>query len=85
MGRLGIAAALGQAAWAAARQWRSLPSHRRERLQVLLRRSGGRPSGLSAAERQELRGIVGELHLGDVLRESAMRASGIRTRTRKLS
>jgi hypothetical protein len=30
---------------------------------------------VSAAERQELRALVAELNLGDVLRDSAMRAS----------
>ncbi len=76
MGRLGIATALGQAAWSIRRQWMALPPDRRERLQALLRQSGGRPSSLSPAERQELRGIVAELNLGEVLRNSAMRASG---------
>jgi hypothetical protein len=77
-----MAASAGQAAWATRRQWQSLPAERRERLQGLLRQSGGRPSNLSAAERQELRGLFGELHLGDVLRDSAMRASrrGLRRR-----
>jgi hypothetical protein len=66
---------VGQAAWATGRQWRALPAERRDRLQVLLRQSAGRPSNLSAAERQELRGLVSELNLGEVLRDSAMRAS----------
>lgn len=75
MGRMTVAASLGQAAWAAGRQWRALPAERRARLQALLRQSGGRPSNLSTADREELRMLVGELNLGDVLRNSAMRAS----------
>lgn len=82
MGRMTVAASLGQAAWAAQRQWRALPAHRRARLQALLRQSAGRPANLSTAERHELRMLVGELNLGDVLRESTMRASrrGLRRR-----
>jgi uncharacterized protein YbgA (DUF1722 family) len=75
MGRLTVAAALGQAARGARRQWQALPPERRNRLQVLLRQSGGRPSNLSAAERRELQAIVAELRLGEVVRQSAMRAS----------
>jgi hypothetical protein len=75
MGRMTMAATLGQAAWATRRQWRALPAERRDRLQALLRQATGGPSNLSAAERTELRGLVGELRLGDVLRDSATRAS----------
>jgi hypothetical protein len=75
IGRMTLAASLGQAAWATRRQWRALPAERRDRLQALLRQSAGRPSNLSAAERQELRELVGELNLGDVLRDSATRVS----------
>lgn len=75
VGRMTIAASLGQAAWATRRQWQALPIDRRERLQALLRQSGGRPSNLSRAERQEAGGLIGELNLGDVLRDSATRAS----------
>ncbi len=75
MGGFTVAASLGQAGWAARRQWRALPAERRARLQALLRQSAGRPSNLSTDERQELRRLVGELNLGDVLRESTRRAS----------
>jgi hypothetical protein len=83
MGRMTMAATLGQAAWATRRQWRALPAERRDRLQALLRQSAGRPSKLSAAERRELQELVGELGLGDVLRDSTMRASrhGLRRRS----
>jgi hypothetical protein len=75
VGRLTVAASLGRAAWATRRQWQALPAERRDRLQTLLRQSAGRPSNLSPAERQELGRLIGELNLGDVLREGAMRAS----------
>jgi hypothetical protein len=80
LGRLTIAASLGQAAWATRRQWQGLPVEHRSRLQALLRQSAGGPANLSAAERQELSKLVGELNLGEVLRKSAMRASRRRRR-----
>src|SRR5438045_829396 len=43
LGRLTIAASLGQAAWATRRQWQALPPERRSRLQALLRQSAGGP------------------------------------------
>jgi hypothetical protein len=75
MGRMTLAASVGQAAWATRRQWRALPAERRDRLAALVRQSAAGPSNLSAAERQELRGLVGELRLSEVLRDSAMRGS----------
>ncbi len=75
MGRLTVAAAIGQAALGAKRRWKALPAERRNRLQALLRQSAGRPSNLSASERRELQTIVAELNLGDVVRQSATRAS----------
>lgn len=83
MGRMTIAASLAQGAWAARRQWRALPSERRARLQALLRQSAGRPSNLSPAERQELQTLLGELNLGAVLRETAMKVSSPRGFRRK--
>jgi hypothetical protein len=76
IGRLGLAASLGQAAWATQRQWQQMPRRRRARLQALVRQSGGRPSRLSAAERRELWGLIGDLNLGEVLRAGATNASG---------
>lgn len=75
MGRLTIAATLGQAALATRRQWQALPAGRRERLQVLLRQAAKGPANLSPVERQELRGLAGELNLGGVLRDTAMNMS----------
>jgi hypothetical protein len=76
LGKLTIAASVGQAAWATLRQWQALPPERRTRLQALLRQSAGGPANLSEAERRELRALIGELHLGEVLRNSAIRAAG---------
>ena len=76
LGRLTIAASLAQVAWATRRQWQALPPERRSRLQALLRQSAGGPANLSETDRQELRGLIGELHLGEVLRDSAIRAGG---------
>ena len=73
MGRFGLAASLGQGAWAVQRQWRALPVDRRARLQALLRQSAGGPSNLSAPEREELRALLSELNLSEVLHESTMR------------
>jgi alpha-D-ribose 1-methylphosphonate 5-triphosphate synthase subunit PhnI len=73
--RLTLAATLGQTVWEVGRRWEALPARRRARLQDLLRKSGGRPSSLSASERREVRMIVAELKLGEVMREISQRAS----------
>ena len=75
IGRLTVAASLGQAAWATRRHWQALPAERRSRLQALLRQTAGGPANLTQNDRQELRRLLGELHLGEVLRNSAMRAT----------
>jgi hypothetical protein len=75
MGKMTLAASVGQAAWATRRQWRALPAERRDRLQSLVRQAAGGPSNLSAAERRELLALLGELGLGEVLRNSEMRTS----------
>jgi hypothetical protein len=77
-GRLTVAAALLQGARSAHRQWQAIPAARRSRLQELLRRSGGRPGNLSASERRELLGLIGELHLGQAVRDTAQRAGARR-------
>ena len=82
IGRMTVAASVGQAAWGVRRQWQALPAGHRDRLQALMRQSAGRPGNLTSADRNELRHLVSELNLGDVLRDSAMRASrgGVRQR-----
>ena len=65
MSRMTVAATLGQAAWATHRQWRALPPQQRDRLQALVRQSGGRPTNLSPTERRELIGLAGKLNLGE--------------------
>jgi hypothetical protein len=83
LGRLGIATAVGQFAWAAGRQWRALPADRRDRLQALLRQSATRPASLSASERQELGQLMRELELGQLARRMATDAASSRGRFRR--
>lgn len=73
--RAGLAAVAGQFVWSAQRRWRELPPDRRRRLQALLRKSGGRPSALSAAERQELGRLMRELELVQLFRNAATSAA----------
>jgi hypothetical protein len=70
-GRLGLAQAAGRFVWSARRQWQELPPDRRRRLQDLMRRSRGRPSALTAAERRELGALVRELELARLVRDAA--------------
>jgi hypothetical protein len=83
LGRLGVATTAGRFAWSAAQRWRALPPDRRDRLQDLLRKSGGRPSGLSAAERRELSALVRDLELPGLVRGAAMDATPPRGRFRR--
>jgi hypothetical protein len=83
LGRFGIATAVGQAAWAAGRQWRALPAEKRNRLQALLRQSATRPASLSASERQELSRLVRELDLGPLVRQVATGSASSRGRFRR--
>jgi hypothetical protein len=80
--RLAAAMTIGQVAWALRQRWQELPPKRRSRLQTLVRKSAGRPSNLTAAERSELWSLVGELNLGEVIRQGALSASrhGLRRR-----
>jgi hypothetical protein len=70
-GRLGLAQTAGRFVWSARQRWQELPPDRRRRLQELLRRSRGRPSALTAAERRELAALVRELELGRLVRDAA--------------
>ena len=49
IGRLTIAASLGQAAWATRRQWQALPAEHRRRLRALLRQSAATNALASAS------------------------------------
>lgn len=80
LGRLSIAASLGHAAWTTRRQWQALPPERRSRLKGLLHQSAGSPASLSEADRRELRNLIGELNLGEVMRDTANRATRGRRR-----
>jgi hypothetical protein len=73
-GRLGLATAAGRFLVSARQQWQDLPPDRRRRLQTLLRKSRGRPSGLSAAERGEIAQLVKELELARLVRDAAVNA-----------
>jgi hypothetical protein len=75
MGRKAMIASMAHAGWTARRQWQALPTDRRQRLQALLRQSAGRPTRLSAAELRELWTLLGELNLGEALREGTRASS----------
>jgi len=64
LGPLGMAITASQAALAARDHWKLLTPAERDRLQALLRQTGGRRSNLSADEQRELGGIVRKLELG---------------------
>ena len=75
MGGLGLAASLGQGAWRCAANggrspWTGEPAFRRCCANPL-----DGPSNLSAPEREELRALLSELDLGQVLRERTMRTA----------
>ena len=74
-GRLAIAGVLLQGARSAQRHWHAVPASRRERMQTLVRKSGGRPGNLSPSERRELQSLVSELNLGQVIRDTAQSAA----------
>ena len=62
------------------RHWQALSERERKRLVALLRKSGGRPAGLTARERDEIRGLVGRLDLVGIGRELVPFASRARRR-----
>jgi hypothetical protein len=68
----GAALTTAQIGWLLAQQWRSLPARDRGRFQALLRKSQGRPSNLSRAERRELMRITKALELPRVMREGLL-------------
>jgi len=72
---LAAAATVGQVVWALRREWQTLPSHRRNRIDGLVRKAVRRPSRLSAKEWRELWMLSNELRVVDILRESRGRAS----------
>ncbi len=83
VGPLGSAVIALQIASTTRQHWQSLPSEDRERLQDLLRRSRGKPSNLSGAERRELRELVRGLQLPRLVRDAAVNASGLRRQLRR--
>ena len=83
IGPLGTAAIVLQVASTTRQHWQSVPSEDRVRLQGLLRRSRGKPSNLSKAERRELRKLIRALQLHRLVRDSAVNAAGIRRQLRR--
>jgi hypothetical protein len=61
-------------------RWRRLPAHERTRLAELVRKSGGRPHGLTREERAEFRRIASGLDLFGVARDLAPMGRHIRRR-----
>ena len=53
--------AVAESGWTAWRHWHRLEPGERQRLLALARKSRGRPSNLSAAERREADGLLGKL------------------------
>jgi hypothetical protein len=80
IGRVGAAATAGRFAWSATQRWKQLPLDDRNRLQTLLRRSGGHPTRLSPAERRELGTLVRDLELASLVRGAALDAAPQRRR-----
>ncbi len=60
---------VAQAALVANTHWKNVPAGDRERMAHLLKKSKGRPAGLSAKEREELRLLLGRLDLGTLARD----------------
>ncbi len=67
---------VGQAALVVRKHWQETPQASRERLSELIKRSGGRPSNLSDAERRELAEHARALRLGQLGGKLAATASG---------
>jgi len=76
MGPLGAAITVGQAALVVRNHWNETPQESRARLAELVKRSGGRPSSLSEAERRELSAHVRALRLGQLGGKLAASAGG---------
>jgi hypothetical protein len=83
IGPLGSAVIAFQLASTTRQHWQSIPSEDRARLQSLLRRSHGKPSNLSKADRQELRNLVRALQLPRLVRSSALNVAGINRQLRR--
>jgi hypothetical protein len=82
LGPIGSAVTAVQIANLAREHWQAVPREDRARMQSLLRKSHGKPSNLSNAERRELRSLLGALELPRLVRRSVVNAAGIRRRHR---
>jgi hypothetical protein len=83
IGPLGSVVIAFQVASTTRQHWQSVPSEDRARLQLLLRRSRGKPSNLSTAERRELVKLVHSLQLPRLVRDAAVNAVGIGRQLRR--
>ncbi len=83
IGPLGSAVIAFQLASTTRHHWQSIPSEDRARLQTLLRRSHGKPSNLSEAERRELIKLVRALQLPRLVRSGALNAAGFNKQLRR--
>ena len=82
IGPVGSAVIAMQVARATREHWQSIPGAQRTRLQKLLRKSRGKPSNLSKAERRELRKLVQALQLPRLVQNSVLTATGIHRQLR---
>jgi hypothetical protein len=69
---------VAEAVVATRRHWSGLDPHTRRRLLELVTKSRGRPSNLTAAEKRELRSLVGRMNLTKLGRDLAVVASPLR-------
>jgi hypothetical protein len=69
---------VAEAVVATRRHWAGLDPRTRKRLRELVTKSRGRPSNLTAAEKRELRSLVGSLNLTKLGRDLAAVASPLR-------
>ena len=73
---LAAVATVGQAMMALRREWQTLPAHRRNQVDGLVRKAARRPNRLSGDEWRELWMLANEMRLLDIVRETRQRASG---------
>ncbi|HST54501.1 MAG TPA: hypothetical protein VLJ42_01240 [Solirubrobacteraceae bacterium] len=76
-------AVLLQAGVLANERWRKLSKRDRARVSQLVRESHGRPHGLNAKQRAELRGLLGKLELKSIGRDLLPLARAARKRGKR--
>jgi len=73
---LAAVATVGQAMMALRREWQTLPAHRRNQVDGLVRKAARRPNRLSGDEWRELWMLANEMRLVEIVRETRRHASG---------